>query len=64
MTELSILRAQIPETYEKVRQAMLDYKKCQNLNQLQLKNELLKELFRQIEEELKLSTKFSSRREV
>jgi hypothetical protein len=64
VTELSILRAQIPETYKKVRQAMLDYRKYQNLNQLHLKNQLLKELFRQIEEELKLATKFSSQREL
>tara|TARA_R110000803_G_scaffold74173_1_gene138219 strand:+ start:190 stop:318 length:129 start_codon:yes stop_codon:yes gene_type:complete len=40
--------------YKKVQEAMIEYKRCQNLNQLIKKEKHLKELFRLIEEELKL----------
>jgi hypothetical protein len=49
--------------YKKVQEAMIEYKRCQNLNQLIKKEKHLKELFRLIEEELKISCKFNSRRQ-
>ena len=63
MTELQVIRATIPMQYKKVQEAMIEYKRCQNLNQLIKKDKLLKELFRLIEEDLKLSCKFNSRRQ-
>jgi len=60
MTELQVIRATIPMQYKKVQEAMIEYKRCQNLNQLIKKEKHLKELFRLIEEELKLSCKFNS----
>tara|TARA_R100001377_G_C3151041_1_gene96281 strand:- start:68 stop:211 length:144 start_codon:yes stop_codon:yes gene_type:complete len=42
---------------------MIEYKRCQNLNMLKRKEKDLKELFRLIEEELKISCKFNSRRQ-
>ena len=43
---------------------MIEYKRCQNLNHVnQRKEKDLKELFRLIEEELKISCKFNSRRQ-
>jgi len=63
MTELQVIRATIPMQYKKVQEAMIEYKRCQNLNQLIKKEKYLKELFRLIEEELKLSCKFNSRRQ-
>mgnify|MGYP003674653782 FL=1 len=63
MTELQVIRATIPMQYKKVQGAMIEYKRCQNLNQLIKKEKYLKELFRLIEEELKLSCKFNSRRQ-
>jgi len=64
MTELQVIRATIPMQYKKVQEAMIEYKRCQNLNQLIKKDKLLKELFRLIEEDLKLSCKFNSRRQI
>ena len=63
MTELQMIRATIPVQYKKVQEAMIEYKRCQNLNQLIKKDKYLKELFRLIEEELKISCKFNSRRQ-
>ena len=63
MTELQVIRETIPMQYKKVQEAMIEYKRCQNLNQLIKKEKHLKELFRLIEEELKLSCKFNSRRQ-
>lgn len=63
MTELQMIRASIPTQYKKVQEAMIEYKRCQNLNQLIKKEKYLKELFRLIEEELKISCKFNSRRQ-
>ena len=63
MTELQMIRASIPMQYKKVQEAMIEYKRCQNLNQLIKKEKYLKELFRLIEEELKISCKFNSRRQ-
>ena len=63
MTVLQVIRATIPMQYKKVQEAMIEYKRCQNLNQLIKKEKYLKELFRLIEEELKLSCKFNSRRQ-
>jgi len=63
MTELQMIRASIPMQYKKVQEAMIEYKRCQNLNQLIKKDKYLKELFRLIEEELKISCKFNSRRQ-
>mgnify|MGYP003655285433 CR=1 FL=1 len=63
MTELQVIRATIPHQYKKVQEAMIEYKRSQNLNMLKQKNKHLKELFRLIEEELKLSCKFNSRRQ-
>ena len=63
MTELQVIRETIPMQYKKVQEAMIEYKRCQNLNQLIKKEKYLKELFRLIEEELKLSCKFNSRRQ-
>jgi hypothetical protein len=63
MTELQVIRATIPMQYKKVQEAMIEYKRCQNSNQLIKKDKHLKELFRLIEEELKLSCKFNSRRQ-
>ena len=63
MTELQMIRASIPVQYKKVQEAMIEYKRCQNLNKLIKKYKHLKELFRLIEEELKLSCKFNSRRQ-
>ena len=64
MTELQMIRESIPMQYKKVQEAMIEYKRCQNLNMLKRKDKDLKELFRLIEEELKLSCKFNSRRQV
>jgi len=64
VTEIDMLRSQIPETWVNVKKAMIEYKKCQNKNQLHLKNDHLKELFRQIERFLELETKFSSKRKI
>tara|TARA_R100000935_G_C2685443_1_gene104378 strand:+ start:145 stop:351 length:207 start_codon:yes stop_codon:yes gene_type:complete len=64
MTELQMIRATIPVQYKKVQEAMIEYKRCQNLNQLIKKDKYLKELFRLIEEELKISCKFNSRRQI
>ena len=63
MTELQVIRETIPMQYKKVQEAMIEYKRCQNLNQLIKKEKHMKELFRLIEEELKLSCKFNSRRQ-
>ena len=63
MTELQVIRATIPMQYKKVQEAMIEYKRCQNLDQLIKKDRYLKELFRLIEEELKISCKFNSRRQ-
>ena len=63
MTELQVIRATIPMQYKKVQEAMIQYKRCQNLNMLVRKEKDMKELFRLIEEELKLSCKFNSRRQ-
>ena len=63
MTELQMIRASIPVQYKKVKEAMIEYKRCQNLDQLIKKDRHLKELFRLIEEELKISCKFNSRRQ-
>ena len=63
MTELQMIRASIPVQYKKVQEAMIEYKRCQNLDQLIKKDRYLKELFRLIEEELKISCKFNSRRQ-
>ena len=63
MTELQMIRASIPVQYKKVQEAMIEYKRCQNLDQLIKKDRHLKELFRLIEEELKISCKFNSRRQ-
>ncbi len=63
MTELQVIRATIPVQYKKVQEAMIQYKRCQNLNMLVRKEKDMKELFRLIEEELKLSCKFNSRRQ-
>ena len=63
MTELQMIRATIPYQYKKVQEAMIEYKRCQNLNMLKRKEKDLKELFRLIEEELKISCKFNSRRQ-
>ena len=63
MTELQVIRASIPMQYKKVQEAMIEYKRCQNLDQLIKKDRHLKELFRLIEEELKISCKFNSRRQ-
>lgn len=63
MTELQMIRASIPMQYKKVQEAMIEYKRCQNLNQLIKKEKHLEELFRLIEEELKISCKFNSRRQ-
>ena len=63
MTELQMIRATIPQQYKKVQEAMIEYKRCQNLNQLIKKDKLLKELFRLVEEELQLSCRFNSRRQ-
>ena len=62
MTELQVIRASIPMQYKKVQEAMIEYKRCQNLDQLIKKDRYLKEVFRLIEEELKISCKFNSRR--
>ena len=62
-TELQMIRASIPVQYKKVQEAMIEYKRCQNLDQLIKKDRYLKELFRLIEEELKISCKFNSRRQ-
>ena len=63
MTELQVIRASIPMQYKKVQEAMIEYKRCQNLDQLIKEDRHLKELFRLIEEELKISCKFNSRRQ-
>jgi hypothetical protein len=63
MTELQMIRATIPQKYKQVQEAMIEYKRCQNLNQLIKKDKLLKELFRLVEEELQLSCRFNSRRQ-
>ena len=63
MTELQMIRASIPVQYKKVQEALIEYKRCQNLDQLIKKDRYLKELFRLIEEELKISCKFNSRRQ-
>jgi len=63
MTELQVIRATIPVQYKKVQEAIIQYKRCQNLNMLVRKEKDMKELFRLIEEELKLSCKFNSRRQ-
>tara|TARA_R100001377_G_C3188183_1_gene109432 strand:+ start:1435 stop:1719 length:285 start_codon:yes stop_codon:yes gene_type:complete len=63
MTELQMIRDSIPGQYKKVQEAMIEYKRCQNLNMLKRKEKDLKELFRLVEEELKLSCKFNSRRQ-
>ena len=64
MTELQVIRESIPMQYKKVQEAMIEYKRCQNLSMLVKKDKYLKELFRLIEEELKLSCKFNSRRQM
>ena len=61
MTELQILRKSIPMQYTKVRESMIEYKRCQNLYMKTRKESQLKELFRMIEEEINLSCKFNSR---
>ena len=45
MTELQVIRATIPMQYKKVQEAMIEYKRCQNLNQLIKKEKHMKELF-------------------
>ena len=64
MTELQMIRESIPMQYKKVQEAMIEYKRCQTLSMLVKKDKYLKELFRLIEEELKLSCKFNSRRQM
>ena len=64
MTELQMIRESIPMQYKMVQEAMIEYKRCQNLSMLVKKDKYLKELFRLIEEELKLSCKFNSRRQM
>ena len=64
MTELQMIRESIPMQYKKVQEAMIEYKRCQNLSMLVKKDKYLKEVFRLIEEELKLSCKFNSRRQM
>ena len=63
MTELQMIRDSIPGQYRKVQEAMIEYKRCQNLNMLKQKERHLSELFRLVEEELSLSCKFNSRRQ-
>ena len=61
MNELQVLRQSIPLQYTKVRESMIEYKRCQNLYMKTKKESQMKELFRMIEAEINLSCKFNSR---